>query len=59
MRDPDGIPTVIDPLIGSIPTAAQNAIVQLNKAVIEAREMRQGLSTRPSDLFDGVNDDNL
>lgn len=59
MRDADGQPTVIDALIGCIPTAAQNAMAQLHKAVVEAREMRQGTRTVPSDLFDGVNDDDL
>ena len=59
MRDADGAPTIIDALVGSIPEAALKAIAQLEKTVTEAREMRQGLRDHPSDLFDGVNDDDL
>ena len=59
MRDADGQPTVIDALIGSIPVVAEKAIAPLGKAAIEAKEMREGFRFRPSDLFDGVNDDDL
>ncbi len=59
MRGADGQPTVIDALIGSIPNTALAGLAQLDKAVREAREMREGLRTRPSDFMDGVNDDDL
>jgi len=59
MRDEDGVPTIIDALIGQVPTSALGSLPALSKAVQEAREMREGTRTRASDLFDGVNDDDL
>lgn len=59
MRDEDGVPTIIDALIGQVPTSALGSLPALSKAVQEAREMREGTRTHASDLFDGVNDDDL
>lgn len=59
MRDDDGVPTIIDALIGQVPTSALGSLPALSKAVQEAREMREGTRTRASDLYDGVNDDDL
>lgn len=59
MRDGDGMPTIIDALIGPVPVLAIREFAWLRNAVADARALREGRALPERKLFDDVDDDLL
>jgi hypothetical protein len=59
MQDGDGLPTIIDALIGPAPTLALKEFSWLRNAAADAQALRKGLPLPERKLFDDVDDDLL
>ena len=59
MRDSDGIPTIIDALIGPVPPAALKHLQWLREAIEDSQALREGRQPKIRKQFDDVDNDEL